>query len=238
MCHSRAETHSDSRAFGVLVTTSLETRESDEHSTSLTESADEEKLPSTDPLDEEEGRKGEDGVDNGKNSSEDERQSGLETDVLLEENGRVVDDSVATTELLEELGRSSDESTSHVLLLALLEEVLGGRLDSRLSGNGVGHEVTLSDGNRVVDGGSGKTRDDPRSFSHVAVLHEPSRGLGQDRDTCHHDDGEEDLQSDGESPGNRALHVRGGRLTQRDEEKASSRDSRRCKRDRSPPSRQ
>lgn len=215
MCHIGAVTHSSGGSLGVLVASGRKASESDEHGTTLAEGTDEEELSSTDLLNEEEGGKGEDGVNNGQDSSENERKLGREVDVLLEENSRVVDDSVATTELLEELSRGTDESSSHVLLLALLEQILGGGLGLGLGDNGVGHEISLGDGNRVIDGSSGKTSDNSRSFGVVAVLHEPSRRFGKDGDSAHHNEREQDLQGHGESPRDGTLHVRSGRRRRR-----------------------
>ena len=215
MCHIGAVTHSSGGSLSVLVASGCKASESDEHGTALAEGTDEEELSSADLLDEEEGREGEDGVDDGQNSSKNERKLGREVDVLFEKNGRVVDDGVATTELLEELGRSSDESSSHVLLLAVLEQILGGSLGLGLGDDRVGHEVSLGDGNRVVDGSSGETSDNSRSLGVVAVLHEPSRRFGKDGDSAHHNEREQDLQGHGESPRDGTLHVRIGRRRRR-----------------------
>jgi len=178
----------------------LETGEDDEHGGSLTESTDKEELPSSDLLDEEERGEGEDGVDDGKDTTEDEGQSSLKTDLLLEQDGRVVNDGVTTTELLEKLGRSTDQSSTQVLLLSTLEQVSGARLELGLSGDSIGHLGSLGNSSRVLDLDTLESGDSTGSLGVVAVLDEPSGRFGEDGDTRHHDDGEEDLESNGESP--------------------------------------
>lgn len=130
----------------------------------------------------------------------------LETDRLLEQEGRVVDGSVASSELLEELRRGSNHHALELLGLAEGEEVADtaggtGSLDISLHQIQVG-EHTLVAFRDVVQGGQHLA-----GFVLVALLYEPSWRLREDTHANNHDDGEEDLESNGESPLDRGVDV-------------------------------
>jgi hypothetical protein len=80
-------------------------------------------LSSTERFDQEEGTKRGHEVDGREDTTKDEGELLLETERLLEEDGSVVDDGVASSELLEDLGRRSDSHSSEVLLLASNKEL-------------------------------------------------------------------------------------------------------------------
>lgn len=56
-------------------------------------------------------------------ATEDERELTVESKVLLEDDGREVDDSIAATDLLEDLGRRSNKHAAEVLGRAVREHV-------------------------------------------------------------------------------------------------------------------
>jgi hypothetical protein len=103
--------------------------------------------------DSQERRKRKEGVDDGEDTTENERELSVELNLVLEQDRRVVDDTgaisthrtkqfkdprVATTELLEELGRSTDKSTTEMLLLSTLEDItVSVRRKTGLSGNSI-----------------------------------------------------------------------------------------------------
>jgi hypothetical protein len=120
------EEEADSGALGRLGRAGDEAGEGDDHGDHLASRADEEHLAATGALDEEERGAGRDGVDDREDAAEDERESGLKADRVLEEDGRVVDDGVAATELLEDLRRGANHHPAEVLLLAALEELAEG----------------------------------------------------------------------------------------------------------------
>lgn len=87
------EVQSECGALGRSSGAGQEASESDEHRSALAKCADEEELASADFLDEEKRGEGEDGVDDREDTTEDERQTGFETDLALEQNGGVVNDA-------------------------------------------------------------------------------------------------------------------------------------------------
>lgn len=174
--------------------------ESDEHGDSLTDGTDQEHGSSTASFNEDERRDGEDGVDDGQDTTEDKRELSLEANLIFEENGGVVNDGVATTELLEDLGRGPNKHSSEVLLLAALEQFLGRTLGLLSSDDAVEDHVSLMNSSRVVNAGTVQSRDDLETFVESAMGQKPSRRFAQGESAPHQEDGENDLKSDGQSP--------------------------------------
>lgn len=171
----------------------------DDEGETLTEETDEEELAATDLLNHEEGWDGGKRVDRGEHTTQDEGETVLKTDGLLEQKRRVVDGGIASSELLEELRGGSDHHALELLGLAEGEEVADtargtSRFDVGLHQVQIG-EHTLVALRNVVQGGQHLA-----GFVLVTLLHEPSWRLGQDTHTNNHDDGEEDLEGDWESP--------------------------------------
>ena len=196
------QVQSERGALGSLGAACLETPECDEHGETLADCTDQEELATTHTLHEEERGQGEGGVDDREDSAEDERQTGLETDLVFEKDRAVIDHGVTTSNLLEELCRGADEGTTKVLLLATLENIplasnLGGFLCLECVGD-LGH---LGDGDRVVVRDGSECSDDTLTLLRPVVGDEPSGRLGKDRDTSDEDEGKDDLESDGETPG-------------------------------------
>lgn len=182
-----------------------ETAESDKHGDCLTNGADQEQLAATDLFNEQERGQGESGIDDRQDTTENERQTTLEPDVLLEELGGVVNDGITSSELLEQLGRGTDGNTAEVLVATTLEQVTVASLDVGLSSESVRHLVLFGYGELAVDRGGFESGDDLERLGVTAVLHEPSRRLRKDEYTGNEDEGEKDLERNGESPGDRAV---------------------------------
>lgn len=124
----------------------------------------------------------------------------LQTDLVFEQDGGVVDDSVASTELLEYLGRGADSHSSEVLLLAVVHQVFDGSLLLLSGDDGVQNEVTLLNGSRVMNAGTVERGDDLQALFELAVGKEPSGGLAERKGAPHEDCGEDDLQRNGKTP--------------------------------------
>jgi len=112
----------DSSTLGSRGGSGDESAEGEDHGQALADGSNEEELAATDTLNGEPRGCSEDGVDDHVDAAEEESQVVIGTDGLLEENGEVVDDSVATGELLHHLRRGTENETSEVLGLAASEE--------------------------------------------------------------------------------------------------------------------
>lgn len=201
------EVKTESGTFGALGVTGEQTSESDEHGSGLTNGSPQEERTTSDLLDEQERGEGKERVDDRKDTTEDEGQLSVEADLVLEQDGRVVDDRVTSTELLEDLSRGTDNSTTEVLLLSALEHItLPSGLGAGLSLERIDNLVCVGDSDGVVNGTSIESSDDSSTLVHLAVRNEPSRGLGKNHDTANKDKSEQDLESDRESPRDRAVN--------------------------------
>lgn len=194
------EVETESGTLGRPLRAREQASESDEHGDSLTDGTDQEHGSSTASFDEDERRDGENGVDDSEDTTENEGELSFEADLVFEENCRVVDDGVASTKLLEDLGRGTDGHSSEVLLLAVLEQFLGGALSLLSSDNSVEDQIPLLNGPGVVNAGAVKGGDNLETFVELAVREQPSRGLAQSECTPHQEQGENDLEGDGQTP--------------------------------------
>ena len=106
------------------------TSEHDDHGSALSETATQEQLATTDLLDKEPREGSEDGVADHINTTNQKSEIVALSNGLLQQDGKVIDDSVATRDLLEELGRGTDNHTTEVLRGTTSEKVGEGRLGS------------------------------------------------------------------------------------------------------------
>ena len=165
-------------------------------------------LATTNLFNHKEGRDGEESVDGSEDTTHNQGKTVLKTQVLLEKQGRVVDGSVATGELLEELTRASNHHTLELLGLAEGEERLPaglrglGRFDIHL------HEVEVVQDLIVVRGQALELAKNLAGLLVVSAHHEPTRGFREQNGTHGHNQREQDLESDGESPLHTLLDVR------------------------------
>lgn len=194
-------------SLGGGLSTSEKTGPGDIHGDGLSGSSDQEEGSSTGSLDNDEGQQGEQGVDDSEDSSEDQGQITTELDLLLEENGGVVDDSVTSSELLVDLGRGTNDHSSQVLLLSTDEHVLGGSLRLPGSVDRFHNVCPLLQSTGVVHRSAGQSGNDLETFVHVSVRQQPSGRLRHDEGSPDDKEREQGLQSDGESPRERAVDL-------------------------------
>lgn len=100
----------------------------DDEAEALAQEPDQVQLATADSLNHEEGWEREDGVDGGKDTAQNQRHAIRHVEVLLEEQGRVVDGGVAAGELLEELAGAANHHALELLRLAKREQRLPVRL--------------------------------------------------------------------------------------------------------------
>ena len=202
------EEDADDGALGVLLGRVDQAGERDDKRQALAEEADQVQVAAADLFDHEERRDGGEGVDGRKDAAHDQSHAVLQAQVVLKEQGRVVDGGVAARELLEELAGAADHGALELLGLAAGEE----RLPAGLLGDGglhVGlHEVEVGEhvvrvGRRALELGQDLAR-----LLVVASHDEPAGGVGEHHGAERHDDGEEDLERDGEAPLHALLDVR------------------------------
>lgn len=184
--------------------------EGNDETETLAQETDQVEVTTTDTLNHEERGDGGQSVDGGEDTTHNQGQTVFQAQVVLEEQSRVVDGSVATGELLEELTGATDDHALELLGLAESEE----RLEAGLGGlGGLGgldiglHEVEV--GQDVVGVGRGvlELGEDLASLRVVSSHHQPARRLGEHEGAGHDEQGEQDLQSDGESPLHGGLDV-------------------------------
>ena len=93
-----------------------------------------------------------------------------------------------------------------MLVLSALEDIrLSSRLLCDLRVEGIRDEVAFRNGIGVGCRCPEECRHNTVTFFNLAVGHEPTRRLGQDQDTTDESHREQDLHSNGESPGHRGL---------------------------------
>lgn len=192
----------DSGSLGGSGGTGDQSAESQDHGSTLADGSDEEELAATDTLNSKPRSSGEDRVDDHVDTTEEESHVVVGTDGLLEENGEVVDDGVATGELLHHLRRGTENETSEVLGLSTSEESRERSLAALVSSgsNGLLDGLNLGHDLGGVAGSTVETSKNSLSLFTTIVCEEPTRRLGK---LHHHDenDGSKDnLESDGESP--------------------------------------
>lgn len=202
------EEDTDDGTLGGLGAALDQTAHGDDERGTLAEETDEEQLATTDLLNHEERGDGGQHVDGREDTSQNQREALLHVQVGLEQQGGVVDGGVATGELLEELTRATDHHTLEFLGLAKGEEgspaglLALGSLEIGLH-QVEGDEDVLRIGRAAVQAGQ-----------HLAGLlvvtshDEPAWRLGQHQSTDRDQHGEEDLQSNGETPLHGAVDVR------------------------------
>lgn len=198
----------DDGTLGVLGTTSNQAAHGDDEGKALTGETDQEEVTATDLLDHEERGDGSERVDCGKDTAQHEGQLAGHTQVLLEQQGGIVDGSVATGELLEELARAADHHTLEFLSLAEGEESPPVGLGAS-HGLQVGlHEVVVGEHVLAIDRAVVERSQDFKGFLVVTAHDEPTGRLGQHKSTGSDADGEDNLERDRESPLNRGVDVR------------------------------
>lgn len=173
-----------------------------DHGQALANGSDEEELSAAQALDGVPGSAGKEGIDNHVDTTEEQSQILRSSDRGLEENGEVVDDGVATRQLLHHLGTSTEQETAQVLSLAVGPQLLHGSVsalhtsspDGVVDDNDLGLDLLVL---TVLVSERGKNR---VGFVDTSVGEEPSRRLGESQHQDENDQGESDLESDGESP--------------------------------------
>ena len=102
------------------------------------------------------------------------------------------------------------EDETRVFLLPLSEDILdGSTLDQ---GKRRLDLLDLEHNCRIVDLNISQSSEDLSSFFEPSLLYEPPRRLGQLKDRCHEDDGEDHLESDGEPEGGLSGHEEEGEI--------------------------
>ena len=194
------EEDTDDGTLGVLLGLLDQTGEGDDETEALAEEADQVQVATANPFNHEEGRDGGDGVDGGEDTAHDQGQLVLQTQIVLEEQGRVVDGGVATGELLEELAGATDHGALELLGLAEREQHPPARLGGLCVLHVLLHELQVGLDDLRVYRGSLELGDDESSLFFVSVVHEPRRRIRQQERADGHDDGEQDLERHGEAP--------------------------------------
>lgn len=182
----------------------------EDHGQALANGSDEEELSAAEALDGVPGGAGKEGVDDHVDTTEEESQVLRSSDRGLEENGEVVDDGVATRQLLHHLGTGTEQETAQVLGLAVGPQLLHGSVSALHTG---GPDGIVDDDNlglnlivlTVLVSERGKNS---VGFVDTSVGEEPSRRLGESQHQDENDQGESDLESDGESPDKGVRSVR------------------------------
>lgn len=199
--------NTDGSTLGVLGGGINQASHGNDERKTLASETDQEQLATANPLNHEEGGNGGESVDGGEDTAQDQRQFALDFQIVLEQQGRVVDSSVAASELLEELAGATDHHALELLGLAELEE--GGPAGlGTLLGVQVGlHQVVIGEHILRIDGAVVKGSQDLQRLLVVAPYNKPTRGLGEHQSTNDDGDSEDDLESDGEAPLDRRVDV-------------------------------
>ena len=173
------------------------------HGEHLAGRAPEEELAASDTLDDEPRDGGKGGVDNHVDAAQQHGHVVSLADGVLEEDGEVVDDGVAAADLLHELGRGAEQHAAEVLRLAVGEEGLdGGALlaGEARGADGVEDHVPLGLCLLAVDFISTEGGNGPLGLLVPLVGEEPARAVGQPDHDGAEDEGEDDLEGNGEAP--------------------------------------
>ena len=173
----------------------------------LTSETDEEQLATANPFNHEEGGNGGESIDRGEDTAQNQRQLAMDVQVVLEQQSRVVDGSVTASELLEELAGATDHHALELLGLAELEEGRPAGLGTLLGVQISLHQVEIGEYILRIDGTVVEGGQNLQSLLVVSPHDKPTRGLGQHQSTDHHSDGEDNLESDGETPLDRRVDV-------------------------------
>ena len=212
----------DDGPLGVLRGAVNQAAHGDDETETLAKETDQEELAAANLFDHEERGDGCEGVDRGKDTTQDQWKTARHVQILLEEQRGVVDGGIAAGELLEELARATDNHALEFLGLAKGEErlpaglVLLGRSEVGLHEVEIG-EHTLRIGVGVVELGQHVAR------LLIASPHDkPARRLGQHQRADSHHDGEDDLERHGEPPLHRGIDVRETKVDPVGDERADS----------------
>lgn len=193
----------DSGTLGGGLGTGEQTGKGQDHGEELANGSVEEKIAATNALNEEPGKGGKDTVDNHVDTTEKHSHVVGVDDLVLEENGEIVDDGVATSELLHELGSGTEHHATEVLCTATGEESLDGSalLATEARGaDGVDNKVNLLLGLGAVDIEATDGSDDGGGLFVSLMGEKPSRRLGEPDHGDAKNETKEDLESNGESP--------------------------------------
>ncbi|KAJ8113151.1 hypothetical protein OPT61_g4648 [Boeremia exigua] len=192
----------DGSALGSRSSVGEQAAEGQDHGQALSNGTDEEELAATDALNEEPGGGGEDGVDDHVDTTKEQGQVVGGVKSVLEQNGEVVDDSVATRKLLHHLRGGTQKHAAEMLRLAVGKD--SGELGLATTtgqANGFLDDVHLDLDFGVLAGKTVERSHDSRRLFLAVMGEEPARRF---RQLGHHDDDnncEDALESDGESPG-------------------------------------
>ncbi len=168
----------------------------------MDDSTAEEELAAANLFNEEPGEGGKNGVDDHVDTADEESHVVILVQVLLKEQGQVVDDRVAAAELLEDLRRGTDEHTTQVLAGTAGGEVAEPSLlaEGSRRTEGLEDELLLDLSLPVADFASGQGGEDILSLFDAVLGDQVSGGVGKVPHADDDDDTKEDLEGDGETP--------------------------------------
>ena len=195
------EEDTDDGTLGVLGTTSSQTGHGNDERETLTGETNQEQVTTANTLNHEERGQSSQSIDGSENTTQNEGQLVLKVQVVLEEQSRIVDSSVATSELLEELARATNHHTLELLGLAEGEESLPGTLVVLLGLQISLHQVDIGHNVLAIGGAVVERSQDLTGLSLATLNDEPTGRLGQTQSTTSNQNGEHDLEGDGETPG-------------------------------------
>lgn len=175
----------------------------DDHGKHLANATDQEQTTATDSLNDKPGDGSEDGVDDHVDTTQQHGHVVGLANGILEKDREVVDDGVATTDLLHDLRAGAEQETTEMLGLAASKESLEwSALLAVTAGSteGVDNKVALLEGLGTVDLVTTESSNDLVGVLGAAVAEKPSGRLGKVEHGDDDEDGEDKLESDGETP--------------------------------------
>lgn len=169
----------------------------------MSNATNEEQIPATGALDNKPTDGSEDGVNNHVNATQQHSLVVGGFKRVLEQNREVVDNSIASSDLLHKLGRGAEEHASEMLSLAVGEERGVWSLSTLVTGSGdtLHNDGLLELGLGVVLWEIVECCDDSKTLFVTVTGQEPTRRLWQEVCADAENKTEDDLESDGETPG-------------------------------------
>jgi hypothetical protein len=170
------------------------------HARCHTGAAEHEELAAAEAVDGEEGDEAGQELPSQRATREDARRLAVEAEALLEDDGRVGRDEVATAHLLEELEEDAKRETVEQLVLAIGEDV------AELDGGALSflerqfNAANLSSDCGVVKGKTLERRQAVARLLDTALVDEPTRGLRNHEDSNHGDEGDGCGDGEGNAP--------------------------------------
>ncbi|KAH3661398.1 hypothetical protein OGAPHI_006805 [Ogataea philodendri] len=197
----------DSGTLSVVSVLLNQTSESNDESNTLTSSTDQEKRSSTQSVDKEEGWDGEHGINDGEDTTHHQSLSSGKVQSVFEQDSSIVDGGVTSSKLLEELSTGTQHHSSEILVLSTAEKLSPSKLCVIESVHGIGNHSGLSNNTIVVRIDVVDASQNVSGFLHSTFRNEPSWRLWQTKDRQEQEQGKQNLQSNWQSPRNRAVSV-------------------------------